>query len=49
MKPTLEQFRALMAASGDGGEQTITREQSDRLLKQFMLWRQKADAGDQAR
>ena len=49
MKSALEQFRALMAASNDGGDQAITREQSERLLKQFMLWRQKADAGDQAR
>ncbi|HLG79510.1 MAG TPA: hypothetical protein VKY22_00720 [Bradyrhizobium sp.] len=46
-KPTLEQFRALMAA-GDG-DQSANHEQSDRLLKQFMLWRQKADAGDKAR
>jgi len=47
-KPALEQFRALMTAAGNG-DQAVTREQPDGLLKQFMLWRQKADAGDQAR
>jgi hypothetical protein len=46
-KPALDQFRALMAASGDG-DQAVNREQSDKLLKQFMLWRQKSGAGDQA-
>jgi hypothetical protein len=46
--PALDQFRALMAASGDG-DQAANREQSDRLLKQFMLWRQKSDGGDQTR
>ncbi len=35
-------------AAGDG-DQSANHEQSDRLLKQFMLWRQKADAGDKAR
>jgi hypothetical protein len=47
-KPALDQFRALMTAAGNG-DQAATREQPDGLLKQFMLWRQKADAGDQAR
>jgi len=46
-KPALDQFRALMAASGDG-DQAANREQSDRLLKQFMQWRQKSGVGDQA-
>jgi hypothetical protein len=46
-KPALDQFRNLMTAND--GDQAVNREQSDRLLKQFMLWRQKSDAGDQAR
>jgi hypothetical protein len=40
-KPALAQFRALLN-SGDG-KQAVTREQSERLLKQFEQWRQKAD------
>ena len=46
-KPALDQFRALMAAGGDS-DQAGNREQSDRLLKQFMQWRQKSGVGDQA-
>lgn len=46
-KSALAQFRALIPA-GDA-DQTVTHEQSERMLKQFMLWRQKVGAGDQAR
>jgi hypothetical protein len=45
--PALAQFRALIAAGGD--DQGLSRDESERLLKQFMLWRQKAGTGDQAR
>jgi len=45
--PALAQFRSLIAAND--GDHAITHEQSDRLLQQFMLWRQKVAAGDQAR
>ena len=46
-KPALAQFRSLLV-TGEGN-QTITHEQSEKLLKQFEQWRQKPDAGDQAR
>lgn len=46
-KPALAQFHSLIVASD--GDQAITREQSERLLHQFMQWRQKAGAGDQSR
>lgn len=46
-KPALAQFRSLIVASD--GEQAVTREQSEKLLQQFMLWRQKVGAEDQAR
>jgi hypothetical protein len=58
-KPALAQFRALLGANnGDqtvnheqsvNREQSVNHEQSDQLLQQFMQWRQKSDAGDQAR
>ena len=41
-KPALSEFRALLAA-GEGG-QAFTHEQSERLLQQFVQWRQKADS-----
>ena len=58
-KPALSQFRSLIQANGGdqtanrdqtaSREQAVTHhEQSEGLLKQFMLWRQKVDAGDQA-
>jgi hypothetical protein len=47
-KPALAQFRSLIVAN-DGGDQAITHEQSERMLQEFMLWRQKAGAGEQAR
>jgi hypothetical protein len=40
-KPALAQFRSLVNSSD--GEQTFSSEQSDRLLQQFVQWRQKAD------
>jgi hypothetical protein len=43
-KPALSEFRPLLAA-GEGG-QAFTHEQSERLLQQFMQWRQKADSPD---
>jgi hypothetical protein len=43
-KPALSEFRALLVA-GEGG-QAFTHEQSERLLQQFMQWRQKADTPD---
>jgi hypothetical protein len=49
-KPALSQFRTLIQASGGdqsaNHEQAAHHEQSEGLLKQFMLWRQKVDAGD---
>jgi hypothetical protein len=39
-KPALSQFRALVAANS--GSQNFTHEQSERLLQQFVQWRQKA-------
>src|SRR6185503_13677492 len=39
-KPALSQFRALVNANG----QNFTHEQSERLLQQFVQWRQKAAA-----
>jgi hypothetical protein len=41
-KPALTQFRALVNANGSG--QNFTHEQSERLLQQFVQWRQKAAA-----
>jgi hypothetical protein len=41
-KSALLQFRALMAGNESG--QSFTHEESERLLQQFMQWRQKADS-----
>ena len=41
-KPALSQFRALVNANGGG--QSFTHEQSERLLQQFVQWRQKTAA-----
>jgi hypothetical protein len=41
-KPALSQFRALVNANTGG--QNFTHEQSERLLQQFVQWRQKAAA-----
>ena len=41
-KPALSQFRALVNANANG--QNFTHEQSERLLQQFVQWRQKAAA-----
>ena len=41
-KPALSQFRALVNANA--GDQNFTHEQSERLLQQFVQWRQKAAA-----
>ena len=41
-KTALSQFRALVSANGGG--QNFTHEQSERLLQQFVQWRQKAAA-----
>jgi hypothetical protein len=43
-KPALSEFRALLVAGENG--QAFTHEQSERLLQQFMQWRQKADTPD---
>jgi len=43
-KPALSQFRALVNANGGG--QNFTHEQSERLLQQFVQWRQKAASLD---
>ena len=43
-KPALSQFRALVNA--EGGGQNFTHEQSERLLQQFVQWRQKTAALD---
>jgi len=43
-KPALSEFRGLLVA-GEGG-QAFTHEQSERLLQQFVQWRQKADSPD---
>ena len=55
----LAQFRSLIQASGanqasssgnqaSGDNQAANHEQSEGMLKRFMLWRQKVDTGDQA-
>jgi hypothetical protein len=41
-KPTLSEFRGLLASTEAG--QAAPHEQSEKLLQQFMQWRQKADA-----
>ena len=41
-KPALSQFRALVNANS--GSQNFTHEQSERLLQQFVQWRQKTAA-----
>jgi hypothetical protein len=41
-KPALSEFRGLLASSETG--QGAPREQSEKLLQQFMQWRQRADA-----
>jgi hypothetical protein len=46
-KPALAQFRPLLVAKD--GDQAVSPDQSQRLLQQFMQWRQKTEAGDQAR
>jgi len=43
-QPALSEFRALLVAP-EGG-QAFTHEQSERLLQQFVQWRQKADSPD---
>jgi hypothetical protein len=43
-KPALSQFRALVAGNRDS--QNFTHEQSERLLQQFVQWRQKAASPD---
>jgi hypothetical protein len=43
-KPALSQFRALVNA--ESGGQNFTHEQSERLLQQFVQWRQKTAALD---
>jgi hypothetical protein len=43
-RPALSQFRTLVNA--DGGVPNFTHEQSERLLQQFVQWRQKAAALD---
>jgi hypothetical protein len=58
-KPALAQFRSLIAANSANAANTAnaanednqagTHEQSERLLRQFMQWRQKTNLGDQAR
>jgi hypothetical protein len=45
--PALAQFRGLIAAGES--DQGLSHDESERILKQFMLWRQKAGAGNQAR
>ena len=42
--PALSQFRALVTPNGDG--QGFTHEQSERLLQQFVQWRQKTALTD---
>jgi hypothetical protein len=41
-KPAPSQFRSLLVL--DEGNQAVTHEQSERLLEQFVQWRQKADS-----
>jgi hypothetical protein len=58
-KPALAQFRSLIAANSANAANTANaanednqagnHEQSERLLRQFMQWRQKTNLGDQAR
>ena len=49
-KPALAEFKALMASSGDSGGQLTTQQQADKekLLQQFMAWREKANPNESA-
>jgi len=47
-KPALAEFKALMAASGESGGQLTSQQQADKekLLQQFMSWREKANPNE---
>jgi len=47
-KPALAEFKALMASSGENGGQLSSQQQADKekLLQQFMSWREKANPNE---
>ncbi len=47
-KPALAEFKALMASTGDSGGQLSSQQQADKekLLQQFMAWREKANPNE---
>ena len=47
-KPALAEFKALMASSGDNGGQLSSQQQADKekLLQQFMAWREKGNPNE---
>jgi hypothetical protein len=47
-KPALAEFKSLMAASGENGGQLSSQQQADKekLLQQFMAWREKANPNE---
>lgn len=44
-KPALAEFREMLATSADPSQRATPR-QSDQLLRQFLVWRSKANPGD---
>jgi hypothetical protein len=49
-QPALAEFKALMASSGENGNQLSSQQQADKekLLQQFMAWREKANPNESA-
>src|SRR5450631_149895 len=49
-KPALAEFKALMASSGDSGGQPPSQQQAEKekLLQQFLVWREKANPNETA-
>jgi hypothetical protein len=45
-KPALAEFKGLLATSGENNAQPANQPQSERLLQQFMVWREKANPND---
>ncbi len=49
-KPAIDEFKALLASSGENGGQLTNQQQADKdkLLQQFMSWREKANPNEAA-
>jgi len=47
-KPAIAEFKALMASSGENGGQLTSQQQADKekLLQQFLVWREKANTNE---